>query len=88
MRFVSAVADPKDAVGAVEPPFEVDYVAFLNNFSAKFDIFVSIVLCPFASGSIAAFSRDFFRKTQNLYRSHPLSKFAKCAPELVIQVKE
>ena len=88
MRFVSAVANPKNAVGAVEPPFQFDFVAFLNNFSAKFDIFVSIVLCPFASGSIAAFSRDFFRKTQNLYRSHPLSKLAKCAPELVIQVKE
>ena len=39
MRFVSAVADPKDAVGAVEPSFQFDFVAFLNNFSAKLDIF-------------------------------------------------
>ena len=63
MRFVSAVADPKNAVGAVEPSFQFDFVAFLNNFSAKFYIFVSIVSSLFASDSISAFSGDFFRKT-------------------------
>ena len=63
MRWVSAVADPRDAMGATASPFKFDFVAFLNNFSAKFYIFVSIVSSLFASDSISAFSGDFFRKT-------------------------
>ena len=88
MRFMSAVPDSKDAVGTVAPPFELDFNAFLNNFFVKFYIFVSIVRYPFVPDSISAFSSIFFRKTQNLSRSHPLSKFSKCARELTIQLKE
>ena len=51
---MSAVADPTDAVAATAPPFKFDFVAFLNNFSAKFYIFVSVVPSPFASDSISA----------------------------------
>ena len=51
---MSAVADPRDAMAATAPPFKFDFVAFLNNFSAKFYIFVSVVPSPFASDSISA----------------------------------
>ena len=40
MRLVSVVAGSGDVVGAVTAPFECDFAAFLNNFSAKFYIFV------------------------------------------------
>ena len=63
MRSLSAVADPSDAMGARVPPFKFDFIAFLNNFSAKFYIFVSIVPSPSASDSISVFSSGFFRKT-------------------------
>ena len=63
MRSVSAVADPRDAMEATAPPFKFDFVAFLNNFSAKFYISVSVIPSPSASDSIPAFSSGFFRKT-------------------------
>ena len=63
MRPVSALTDPRDAMGATTPPFKFDFVAFLNNFSAKFYISVSVIPSPSASDSISAFSSGFFRKT-------------------------
>ena len=60
MWSVSAVAGPRDAMGAIAPSFKFDFVAFLHNFSAKFYIFVSSLS---ASDSISAFSGDCFRKT-------------------------
>ena len=62
MRSVSAVADPRNAMGATAPRVKFDFVAFLNNFCAKFYIFVSVVPSPSASDSISAFSSGFFLK--------------------------
>ena len=88
MRSVSAVVDPRDAMGATAPPFKFDFVAFLNNFSAKFYIFVSVVPSPSASNSISAFLAVSFEKLRIFLVHIVFQKFSKCASGLAIRMKE
>ena len=88
MRSVSAVADSRDAMEATAPPFKFDFVAFLNNFSARFYIFVSVVPSPSASDSISAFLAVSFEKIRTFLVHTPFQKFSKRASGLVIRMKE